>query len=331
MLVDISAASTVGSFANQYVRAGDTTFFVADDGVHGQELWKTDGTAAGTELVQDIGGRTGPNRRAYRAGRAGAVLRCTRFHGSQTSGSDGTAAGTRRHRLARLDPAELIRLPGRGLLFAGIGIPGPRALEERRHGRGTRQVKDIVSGANWSAPECVCGSWVTRCSSPPTTVLHGRELWKSDGTAAGTVLVADLRTEISRPRIRGIHPGRRPRLFFTARDPVHGQELWVERRHGGGTQLVADIWPGNSWTPTSGRRRPGTTSVVLAAFTPQRGPASGAVDGTAAGTHRVEERRINPRRAHRSVPVMRLISLPATGRSGPRALEERRHDGAHQL
>ena len=31
-----------------------TLFFTADDGVNGQELWKSDGTAAGTTLVKDI-------------------------------------------------------------------------------------------------------------------------------------------------------------------------------------------------------------------------------------------------------------------------------------
>jgi ELWxxDGT repeat protein len=41
---------------------GGKLFFTAGDGVHGRELWTSDGTEAGTVLVKDIkpGKRTGP-------------------------------------------------------------------------------------------------------------------------------------------------------------------------------------------------------------------------------------------------------------------------------
>ena len=42
--------------------AGSEVFFVASDGVHGTELWRTDGTAAGTAMVADITpGQAGSN------------------------------------------------------------------------------------------------------------------------------------------------------------------------------------------------------------------------------------------------------------------------------
>jgi ELWxxDGT repeat protein len=56
--------------------------------------------------------------------------------------------------------------------------------------------------------------------------VHGLELWRSDGTAAGTVLMQDIvpGTGSSSPRhfsVSGDH------LFFTANDTVHGRELWA--------------------------------------------------------------------------------------------------------
>src|SRR5262249_22328452 len=45
---------TLGSSPGQMTLVGDTIFFTADDDVHGRELWKTDGTAAGTAFVKDV-------------------------------------------------------------------------------------------------------------------------------------------------------------------------------------------------------------------------------------------------------------------------------------
>src|SRR5438067_13780239 len=52
-LKDINT-TTLGSNPEQVVDVGGMAFFVANDGVHGFELWKSDGTADGTRMVKDI-------------------------------------------------------------------------------------------------------------------------------------------------------------------------------------------------------------------------------------------------------------------------------------
>ncbi|GAB4025449.1 hypothetical protein GCM10028773_51050 [Spirosoma koreense] len=54
MLIKDILPGTASSKPSQLVNVNGTLFFVADDGVHGPELWKSDGTAAGTTLVKDL-------------------------------------------------------------------------------------------------------------------------------------------------------------------------------------------------------------------------------------------------------------------------------------
>ncbi len=74
---------------------------------------------------------------------------------------------------------------------------------------------------------------------------YGRELWKSDGTAAGTVLVRDIvpNTSTSAP---GALIDVNGTLFFAVNDSVHGRELWKSDGTAAGTVLVRDINPGSA-------------------------------------------------------------------------------------
>jgi ELWxxDGT repeat protein len=75
--------------------------------------------------------------------------------------------------------------------------------------------------------------------------MTGRELWKSNGTTSGTVLVKDINPGFyfSDPRYLTAVDGT---LFFTAFDFTSGRELWKSNGKAQGTALVKDINPGPS-------------------------------------------------------------------------------------
>ena len=53
MLRDINPGK-VGSQARDFTYCNGFVYFAADDGTHGFELWRTDGTADGTIMIKDI-------------------------------------------------------------------------------------------------------------------------------------------------------------------------------------------------------------------------------------------------------------------------------------
>ena len=53
----------------------------------------------------------------------------------------------------------------------------------------------------------------------------GAELWKSDGSAAGTTRVRDINTGVGDSNL-GSLTNVNGRLFFDANDGTHGRELW---------------------------------------------------------------------------------------------------------
>jgi ELWxxDGT repeat protein len=82
--------------AESFAQLGTTTFFAADDGAHGVELWKTDGTAAGTIMVKDIAPGAQSSRVTALSAFNGKVYfsASDNINGDELWCSDGTAAGT---------------------------------------------------------------------------------------------------------------------------------------------------------------------------------------------------------------------------------------------
>jgi len=226
ILQDVNLGAPSSS-PTELVKFHGMLFFAADDGFHGRELWKSDGTLAGTQLVRDI-----------HLGSAGS------------------------------DPQHLT-VAGNVLYFsADDGIFGRELWRTDGTTGGTVLVRDIHVGPVGSDPTELI-AFVDRPTVTPLSRLyfsandglHGRELWRSNGTQDSTQLVFDINvgpadstptylTVAPRPDFR--LPGNLPlppnaprALFFRADDGIHGAELWRTTAKRSNrritTELVRDI------------------------------------------------------------------------------------------
>ena len=216
---------------------GETLLFRAFEWDHGAELWRSDGTASGTELVKDI--NSGPGGMPSYPTPLLAVGDRLYFrandgdHGAELWRSDGTEDGTRlvddiNVGWASSTPFAPARLGGVLYFWAFDEAHGRALWRSDGTGAGTYMVADL--SIERRGPARLYGITVAGSSlyTAARNGAHGTELWRSDGTAAGTRMVADLN-----PGPRSSNPKWRTALgdalYFSAQNRRHGRELWVLR------------------------------------------------------------------------------------------------------
>ena len=181
--------------------AGTTCYFRANDGTTGTELWKTDGTTAGTVQVADI--RAGPFSSSpdHLTNFAGTVL-FTAYgpNGTELYTTNGTAAGTTE--LVDINPGTSDSSPnlfylaiiGSDLYFAAFTSANGRELwKTNGTAAGTMQVADIRVGTSSSSPTDFFVSGTKLFFE--ANVGNGSEPYVYDGT--NVTSLGDIRPGIS--------------------------------------------------------------------------------------------------------------------------------------
>jgi ELWxxDGT repeat protein len=246
MVKDIRPGSK-GSGPICLTSVGGSLLFVAYDGIHGDELWRSDGTEAGTVMVRDIRpGSKGAIRFCYDgltpwAGEVYFAANDGR-HGDELWKSDGTSGGTTMVADLRTGP--------HGSSPWGLEVVGPRLLFQIRDRRGTslwgtdgttagtKLVRLLVGLSTWRV-----GTARGTLYLSVTSTVDGGQLWKSDGTSAGTVLVKDF-TPWPRSCPADELTAFDGSLYFNVGIREYGEELWRSDGTAAGTRIVKDTWPG---------------------------------------------------------------------------------------
>jgi ELWxxDGT repeat protein len=234
LVKDINTGGEYSVGPGGFFQAGSLLLFEGNQIPTGTELWRSDGTAAGTVLVKDIN----PGSASSFAGTPSfANVSGTIFFpandGVELWKTDGTTAGT--VLVSDIFPGSPDSFPQSLTAFGGMlifaaddGTNGMELWKSDGTAAGTTLLKDINPGSLDSTP-----FGFTEFNGELFFIAddgdgNGQEPWKTDGTPAGTVPVANI--GIAGLTVAGGH------LFFYT-----SFQLWTSDGTAGGTTLLKNF------------------------------------------------------------------------------------------
>jgi ELWxxDGT repeat protein len=244
--------SNTGSNPRGFTRIGNIVYFSADDGFSGEDLWRTDGTSAGTFRVKDLPSQTVFVNEMTALGDR-LLFTAQDGFGQELWVSDGTSVGT--VRITDINPGSGNGSPtdltvfnnevyfgayestgGLPILYKSDGTPG-----------GTMRVpKDAQNAPIAMRTSAFSGEIELEVAGNALYFIgadsqSGRELWKTDGTLAGTGIVKELVSGSASANLMDL-TGVGDRLLFRA--TVGGAtELWASDGTAAGTASLGAVNP----------------------------------------------------------------------------------------
>jgi ELWxxDGT repeat protein len=193
LVKDIFPGSTSG-VSSELVAMGNILYFAAmESGGQGIELWRSDGTEAGTYALSNIS--TNTIRSFVPVNNTLYFIADDLTFGPELWKSDGTIAGTMM--VKNINPNAgsningLIGYKGNVYFGATDGVHGDELWRSDGTEAGTVMVKDIVAAGSGN-PNFNGFVFKEKLYFKANTLAEGFELWVTDGTEAGTTLVKDL-------------------------------------------------------------------------------------------------------------------------------------------
>lgn len=315
-------ATSPSSGTHNLVQSGGLVYFQADDGIHGMELWRSDGTAAGTALVKDIQPVPGQGAQIlYLTAYAGGVVFAANdgTHGSELWKSDGTPGGTAM-------VADILPGPGDSMGFvSAIGVLGSKIFFGANDGvtgmelwsydgSAVSFVKDVYPGAGHGYPTRFAAAG-SKLFFMAYAGFNSPTLFVTDGTSAGTLNLDPTLLLRNPSNLVGFGN----LVIFLGSANGNDVEPWISDGTIAGTMQLADINTG----PLNQSSQISFTVVgsrcFFAATSPNEGKELWITDGTPAGTHIVVDFNpgpasgVNPALAPLGNGVLLTLTTAATG------------------
>ncbi|MFA0962405.1 T9SS type A sorting domain-containing protein [Roseivirga sp. BDSF3-8] len=233
-----SSSDPFGNSSNQYAVIGGVAYFTATSEGYKPELWRTDGTPAGTTVVQDFYEGTGHFEfKGYQAMNEELYLVLDKNHLYSLIKYDG----------AKFDTIKEFGTDEYGInVYARELIAGDNRLYFKSFTKfeyyigtsdGTSEGTTFLKGYKDIGEYAIVGD--SLFFSAASDVDKDMELWVTDGTVEGTAQLSDIVNGYSSSPSNFMPAG--DKLYFSAYTKELGRELYVSDGTPVGTKLVADI------------------------------------------------------------------------------------------